>query len=1451
MYKQVGNPTNRRGSLSSSKLSIMWRRSSRRRQGLFDKESEWTDSPDLSSHKFERSILRPLVRTPMDENGKDRRWDSLYSMSRTRSSGRSSDSLMCKRHRSLPRVTRTISGDPSPEQKVLLDLQSFITSQKHLLEKAEWGDNTRAVKFYLRCQKQQHKSIVQFGRDIDKAGSMVDTIPTHLKKAFQDDFERISEQYSNLLPLSNQRLTNMEQLAWFSSQAERLILWLDEKEKHEVNYDWSQSNIRRKRDAYLGLLQDLEKQEVELTVVQKEGEKLLNLFHPAVYTIEEILFEVEKKWRWVLQLCHCIFSHVQENTAYWQFFRDAHAAEKVLRELHKLIKMMMVHPPGPHKTLRKQIQGIQERIEEMEVIVQSLSNKSTEIVQLKPRCPDNLITSLLPLKAVCDYTLNGMLVCQREHVYLLKDNKHRVSWLVLLPGGVEIIVPSVCYIILPPNKHAINISNRIQEMLTETKIYWIKCSADLNIIQLWYLLQERMSRVMSWTIEEVEQQNHNDLQEVMDKVEKLYNKLLESRSETGILQTWHYEQMNEDMSTCRRIYKNLIISLGQTNSIPRAWRERSIRLSIERRSQSSSTSMSPEPYSFWDKSPRLQSPLFNEGRMLQRAGTLPASRELSPTMQYWGKSSPKYTSDDDVFSPEPPHKLARNSMTPTARKAQGQGKVPTNLDTVRLAMDQMKDVMETSQLQRQAAIQGSEGDLVTAEQDASNLKQMHEEPSDGVIVDPGLKNEAWEEQRLHKETHLSNEEECLEAQLEILRGSVEEARAGQERAETEAALHQAHSDELHQKILQVEHKVQKLEASERDALKSRQEALQEAERLKQDAEMAYQREHLGNGEVGYENQAEAVKLQEEVKQTRMELAQFEAQLQQQLERAATYQELAQQEARAKEVAQAEAMSLWRSAEKEAELRKAAEVEAQELRVVAMKEMERYRFAVHEAEEARKKLQEELCRLHIEVKSTSREKASLEEQQRALRADVSHMRTEKDQTLAELCLLKAKMEAMMKQCPKESSFCEDFIDELLEKEVEEPSIWTAKSEVAFTPPSQEKEIECTFPIAITTHPESTSIPSCPDQGLSQKPPCPNQELSRNPPYFDEELSLKPPSPDQVLSLKFLSSNEELSLKPLYPDQDLSLKPTLPNHELSLKPSCCDQELFLKFLHSNDELSLKSPYPDQELSLKPPGSDEELSLKPVYPDQELSLKPPCADQDLSVKLPCPNQGLCLNYSMVSSMENSSGSTSRPSQDDSPAFTSSDVHHKVNDLPEVQKAGRCDILALDKMTTEHVEMKECKEHAEQLGERTLSLPWELVDNGLKLNTHKKSHISFQSLSSTPSPAVEKTCCITNSKIYEKNDQHVTCRKLETGDQHGLDVQHEGNWHIRPCLQEGLETEYNERHFEIDDDSLRHIMQTNQEACGDPTKEKEILACTLKRTKEQGIRFIGETVEEGNCEQ
>uniref|UniRef100_UPI0035901AAD plectin-like n=1 Tax=Myxine glutinosa TaxID=7769 RepID=UPI0035901AAD len=227
----------------------MRRLSSRRHEGLSDKDSERNDSP--TSHKFMRSISRPLVRTPVGENSEDRRCDSLYSTSRARSSGRISDSPMCKRHRSLPRATVTLSGYTSPEQKVLLDLQSFITSQQHLLEKSEWGDNTRAVKFYLRCQRQQHKNIVQFGRDVDKAGGMVDTVPIHLKKAFQDDFGRIFERYNNLLSLSNQRLTSMEQLAWFSSRAEHLISWLEEKEKQEVNYDWSQSNIRHKRDAYL------------------------------------------------------------------------------------------------------------------------------------------------------------------------------------------------------------------------------------------------------------------------------------------------------------------------------------------------------------------------------------------------------------------------------------------------------------------------------------------------------------------------------------------------------------------------------------------------------------------------------------------------------------------------------------------------------------------------------------------------------------------------------------------------------------------------------------------------------------------------------------------------------------------------------------------------------------------------------------------------------------------------------------------------------------------------------------------------------------------------------------------------------------------------------------------------------------------------------------------------
>lgn len=50
-------------------------------------------------------------------------------------------------------------------------------------------------------------------------------------------------------------------------------------------------------------------------------------------------------------------------------------------------------------------------------------------------------------------------ICRNDEC-VLEDNSQRTKWKVISPTGNEAMVPSVCFLIPPPNKEAIEMANR-------------------------------------------------------------------------------------------------------------------------------------------------------------------------------------------------------------------------------------------------------------------------------------------------------------------------------------------------------------------------------------------------------------------------------------------------------------------------------------------------------------------------------------------------------------------------------------------------------------------------------------------------------------------------------------------------------------------------------------------------------------------------------------------------------------------------------------------------------------------------------------------------------------------------------------------------------------------------------------------------------------------------------
>lgn len=55
--------------------------------------------------------------------------------------------------------------------------------------------------------------------------------------------------------------------------------------------------------------------------------------------------------------------------------------------------------------------------------------------------------------------LSQITICRNDEC-VLEDNSQRTKWKVISPTGNEAMVPSVCFLIPPPNKEAIEMANR-------------------------------------------------------------------------------------------------------------------------------------------------------------------------------------------------------------------------------------------------------------------------------------------------------------------------------------------------------------------------------------------------------------------------------------------------------------------------------------------------------------------------------------------------------------------------------------------------------------------------------------------------------------------------------------------------------------------------------------------------------------------------------------------------------------------------------------------------------------------------------------------------------------------------------------------------------------------------------------------------------------------------------
>ncbi|XP_042202764.1 desmoplakin isoform X2 [Callorhinchus milii] len=447
------------------------------------------------------------------------------------------------------------------------ELVSWINQQKQVMGVQEWALDAVSVEEQIKEQKRYHKIIEDFRWKINK-------VKVEQNENYSENYRlaisEVEDQYEGLLKGSNERIDQLIRFQDIIKVASNEIMWINDREEEELVYDWSDknTNIAEKQERFSMLMSNLEVKEKQLNRLKQEGDKLVANQHPAANRIEAYVDALQTQWSWVLQLTKCIEVHLKENTNYFQFFEEAQMVEKDLKKMQDSIrKKFICDKSTPALQLEKMItesEKDKDKILEYKRQMTNLVNKSKNIVQLKPRNPltnaDQRSGNKIILKALCDYKQDQKAVHKDDKCILL-DNSQRSKWKVIGPGGIEMMVPSVCLLIPPPNHAANDLANKIEQYYEAILSLWNQLYINMKSLMSWQYCVMDMQKIRSWTLLMLKQMSREDYETVTKNLELNFQAFLKYSKTSQFFTEADRTELQKDYSHSQTHFSKLVTSL--------------------------------------------------------------------------------------------------------------------------------------------------------------------------------------------------------------------------------------------------------------------------------------------------------------------------------------------------------------------------------------------------------------------------------------------------------------------------------------------------------------------------------------------------------------------------------------------------------------------------------------------------------------------------------------------------------------------------------------------------------------------------------------------------------------------------------------------------------------------------------------------------------------------------
>ncbi|XP_026989403.1 envoplakin a [Tachysurus fulvidraco] len=335
-------------------------------------------------------------------------------------------------------------------------IQVFNQKQKEVNSEA-YGPTMSELEKQIAAHNILHKEIEAYSTQLSPDST-----------SSKAEYAELKKQYANLLDNSKWRQHYLNSLYDYMQGCNKELGYLNDEQTKILQQDWSDRmvdppDVRRRYEIFKN--NSLLSHESEVNKLQDDGDRLIEMKHPAANTIQGHRDTLRNEWQKFLNLCICQEAHLDNVEEYKKYQLDAETLSESLTGLSSTLDPKTLSKKS-NTEVQLQLEAEERPLQRCEQLLADLRKRSTIVAPLKLRrtTPNRATT----IESLCDWNTPKASISRGEKL-ALKSNSNNAKWDVHSSDGAVNSFPGVCFLIPPPDTEAIDRVDLLGKELDDLK----------------------------------------------------------------------------------------------------------------------------------------------------------------------------------------------------------------------------------------------------------------------------------------------------------------------------------------------------------------------------------------------------------------------------------------------------------------------------------------------------------------------------------------------------------------------------------------------------------------------------------------------------------------------------------------------------------------------------------------------------------------------------------------------------------------------------------------------------------------------------------------------------------------------------------------------------------------------------------------------------------------------